>query len=964
MSNMTQNPYPGLKAFSPEMSKYFFGRDRQIYQLLRALRKQRFTAVLGSSGSGKSSLVMAGLIPVLNNPDYVKSERHWQHVIVRPEGDPVGNLAVGLNQTVLKNLPEKQRNYTESNLRLDINGIAKTLKHAKFNDNLLIVIDQFEELFTHKARTDEEREEVLLFNQLLLQASRQEELHIYFVITMRSEYLGRCMELPGLVELVNKSQFLLPVMTRDDYREAIEKPAELLGVKIDPFFVSTMLNDIEDREDQLPLLQHALRRSWSERSEENVKINRWGLESYTSIGTLRKALNVHAEDVFNNLPSTQHKLMANILFRRVTKQSGEGDGVRQPRKFGELVLSAMGRDERALTEEEATKIMGEVVMQFASPECAMLREPAADKMIGELPGPDAVVYINHESLIRKWRRLKQYWIREEAAEILFYRQLHKAWKPNVDPSNGKAVGKRKLLDGTFLESAVEWKENALLNKHWVADFSSEWDDILAFVQESERRRRRIFLTRRIIYAGMGVTLLCFLVLTIIARSNAAQSEAKAIELVNEANMALEVAQAAEEQAQYAEQKALMEKAQADSLLDVAQMTADSANNERDRIEELARESIEELRRDLRGSIARAEDEEERAKQLQLIAEDAKLNARKAEEDAEQEKRAAEVAEQAALELLEQTKRLRTVTEMAKYVFEENPGAGTNLNVMMVAALDLHMDTNAIVQYVLEESFMESFYDPLSSQKRYVIDPKGTRIITFEGNRVQLVDLLSEDSFAINDLPNISGVSMQGGDGVWSISANEQVVVYHSRNLSGEESIVLVSLNKAQYDWDYKTIDLEFEIKNMQELQQFTHFAETQNECYVVVQTGQYQMTVHQLNSGKEDTYNYELDGPGAFYIDQETLYFVKDGRLMEINVVLQEVNQTRKLGKNEITAIIDGFRYKGVGDSDYATNFNKEVVVPAEMVLKLLKELPFFQDYRAYSKLTEDQIRQKFDIVY
>lgn len=520
------NPYPGLRSFGPELADFFFGRERQIYQLLRILRKQRFIAVLGSSGSGKSSLVMAGLLPVLNNPDYVKSEKPWSYTIVQPENDPIGNLANSLNRDVLSGMDDEQREYTNSTLRLDINGIATTLKQAKFSGNLLIVIDQFEELFTHKEGVGSDREEVLMFNQLLLQAARQDEVQIYFVITMRSEYIGRCMELPGLVDLINKSQFLLPVMTRDDYREVIHNPAEKLNVSMNPFFVSSVLNDIEDREDQLPLLQHVLRRSWHLRTDEQKEAQDWPIDTYKGIGRLGAALNLHAQSLFDELPSEKHKNCCEIMFRRITRQTGKEDGVRVPKTFGHIA-SCVHLSPHSMIDsiEEARIILGEVFMTYANRDAGMLRMPDETRLKDGMPTDDAVVYIMHESLIRKWELLRTEWLPKETEKVTFYRQMEEAYEDFQE-------GKGTRLDGTLLGTAIAWKNTTFLNEAWVEAFSDNWNEVIAFIKESERRRRVAFLIRRGINIGMGVAIITLLGFTIWAYVAADDAKAEADRLAN------------------------------------------------------------------------------------------------------------------------------------------------------------------------------------------------------------------------------------------------------------------------------------------------------------------------------------------------------------------------------------------------------------------------------------------------
>lgn len=204
-----QNPFPGLRAFEEHEDVLFFGREKQVDELLKKLRTTRFLAVIGSSGSGKSSLVKSGLIPALHSGFMSGAGSLWRICSFRPGNDPIYNMAVGLAKPgVLNNSEEAEDAETiaainESVLRRSSNGLVAAYKQSGIDakNNLLILVDQFEELFRfsryEKDNKDGKRDSVAFIN-LLLKATEQREVPVYVVFTMRSDFLGDCTEFRGL----------------------------------------------------------------------------------------------------------------------------------------------------------------------------------------------------------------------------------------------------------------------------------------------------------------------------------------------------------------------------------------------------------------------------------------------------------------------------------------------------------------------------------------------------------------------------------------------------------------------------------------------------------------------------------------------------------------------------------------------------------------------------------------------
>src|SRR5215213_5655391 len=255
------NPFPGLRPFEFDESHLFFGRDGQSEELLRKLGSTRFVAVVGTSGSGKSSLVRAGLLPDLFGGFISSAGSNWRVAVMRPSNDPLGNLSQALASTDVLGSPEGnpqlQATIIEATLRRGSLGLVEVVRQNRMprNENLLVLVDQFEELFRFERVTRDQQYHYAAasFVKLLLEAARQSEFAIYVVLTMRSDFLGDCSLFWGLPEAVNQGQYLIPRLTRDQRAQAITGPIAVCGGSVTQRLVNRLLNDMGDDFDQLPI---------------------------------------------------------------------------------------------------------------------------------------------------------------------------------------------------------------------------------------------------------------------------------------------------------------------------------------------------------------------------------------------------------------------------------------------------------------------------------------------------------------------------------------------------------------------------------------------------------------------------------------------------------------------------------------------------------------------------------------
>ncbi|HEY5751312.1 MAG TPA: High-affnity carbon uptake protein Hat/HatR, partial [Chryseolinea sp.] len=311
----TANPFPGLRPFKIDESHLFFGREGQSDEVLLKLSKNRFVGVIGPSGSGKSSFIYCGVMPILYGGFLTDASPNWEVVVTRPGAGPIDNLA----ESLLKNNPEYLASDTEEKkikrtifstlLRSSSLGLVEAIEQTRkdVDVNYLVLVDQFEELFRFKEGHDVNSvNETLAFVNLLMEAVDYPDAPIYVAITMRSDFIGDCAQFPDLTRKINDSHYLIPQLTREQKRNAIEGPVAVGGARIAPRLVQQLLNDLGDNPDQLPILQHALMRTWSYWSayrdfeEEHVD-----LKHYEAIGTMTEALSQHANEAYDELSEEQ-----------------------------------------------------------------------------------------------------------------------------------------------------------------------------------------------------------------------------------------------------------------------------------------------------------------------------------------------------------------------------------------------------------------------------------------------------------------------------------------------------------------------------------------------------------------------------------------------------------------------------------------------------------------------------------
>ena len=476
-----QNPYPGLRPFRVDERHLFFGREQQVDRMVEKLAARRFLAVVGGSGSGKSSLVNCGLRPALHRGNMAAAGSHWRMAQMRPGSDPIGALARALAEPgVLFDQALRGAVSTaalvEGTLRLGGLGLVDIVEQADLpaGTQLLVVADQFEELFRFRslvrgAQADGygAAEDAVAFVRLLLEAVAQSAVTIHVLLTMRSDFLGDCAQFSGLPEAINESQFLVPRLTRREIRAAITGPAAVRGVLLSPVLVTRLLNDVGDHPDQLSILQHALNRTWHQWEQQTCSQGDLQVLHYTDAGTMTGALDRHADEAFAEINTAEGQGLCAQVFKALTDTGTDARGTRRPTRLDTLG-QITGASEAALVA---------VIDVFRKPSRSFLMPPQSEPLTSQ-----SAIDISHESLMRVWQRLKR-WANDEAQSARAYRRLR-------DAAAEFDKGDAGLWADPQLRLALQWRDRNQPTDRWSQLYGGGFASAMAFLDQSRAKQHQ------------------------------------------------------------------------------------------------------------------------------------------------------------------------------------------------------------------------------------------------------------------------------------------------------------------------------------------------------------------------------------------------------------------------------------------------------------------------------------------
>ena len=424
-------PYPGLKYFTEEDAGHFFGREMLAARIANRLSQAPFLAIIGASGSGKSSLLRAGVLPALRSGERLADgsfppadSPHWDLRLFVPGARPLEALAACL-------LPQAESVSAQLSLQRDLaqepRALALTTRRLLAQSSkkrLLLVIDQFEEIFT-QCRQPEERQS--LIENLLAATDPAEPQPVSILVSLRADFYAQLAGHDRLRERISQNQEFIGAMNREEKTRAILLPAQRGNWKLQEGLVEVLLDDLGDEPGALPLLSHALLETWKRRRGRVLT-----LSGYTESGGIHGAIAQTAESVFLQRLTPEQQTVARMIFIRLTSLSENAEDTRRRITFTELL----------------TRSTDELLIQMV---LNILAEARLITIAGSENEP--TVEVAHEALIREWPTLRQ-WLSQDHAGLLLHRQLTEdasAWlKLQRDPGS--------LYRGLQLQQVQEWAE--------------------------------------------------------------------------------------------------------------------------------------------------------------------------------------------------------------------------------------------------------------------------------------------------------------------------------------------------------------------------------------------------------------------------------------------------------------------------------------------------------------------------
>lgn len=496
-----RSPYVGLEAFQEEDAGRFFGREKLVAELVESLRKGYFTLVAGPSGSGKSSLVRAGLLPALKNGALPGSER-WLYGSLKPGRAPLealGRAVASLTGNLAPVEDLRTRGLTEP-------GVLQEWLEVALGDQekrrVLLFVDQFEEIFTQLSQQEEPMRAA--FIAALTQAAKPKG-RIIILLTMRSDFISNCAAYPALNTLLNQGFLQVGAMQPEELVSAIARPALEVGLRIDPDLVTQVIHDMRDEPGALPLMQFAMQDLFDSQAAKGGVIA-LTLADYLARGGLQRALERYADAAFGQL-STGEQDLARGIFKGLVQPGRGTQDTRRTALFEELIPPG-----HQLREVE------EVLYKLAN--ARLITTEDRD----DLPGDDRTATLAHERLLEAWPWLRRL-VEENRESITQANQIAE------DAQNWERSQRDEsyLYTGARLAFAKEGLENGRLT---LGGTVLEFVQAAIQRQEAERQARRQRNQRTII--GLAAAVVVFAVLAVIsltfwrqAQNNAHRAEEQA-----------------------------------------------------------------------------------------------------------------------------------------------------------------------------------------------------------------------------------------------------------------------------------------------------------------------------------------------------------------------------------------------------------------------------------------------------
>ncbi|MFS0519599.1 pentapeptide repeat-containing protein [Nostoc sp. UIC 10607] len=437
-------PYRGLQYFDckEEDAQYFFGREALTDKLLEKVRSSNFLAILGASGSGKSSVVRAGLLYQIQLGQRLSGSDNWPIKIFRPGEYPIQSLALTFLDSGLSAIDRASQLATAEEL-LAKGGVGlRQLINATGTERIVLVADQFEEVFT-LCQDVKERQR---FFECLLSALPHTNNKLCLVLTMRADFFGKCAEqqYSGLAQRIQEHLVTVTPMEREELERAITAPAKKVGLQVQSELVQQIIADVEGSPGSLPLLQYTLTELWQQRTGETLT-----REAYFDLGGVSKTLQKRATKVYESLSLEEQQATKHIFLELTHFGEGTEDTRRQVYK------------KKLITDKYSEDIINRVI-QCLTNEKLIVSSILNDKE-SELNKIE-VIDVIHETLIRNWEKLR-IWINDNKKDIIEKRKIEAALE--IDEKVREKAESIRLVQA-LLNRSVLWQESGMTDEYLLA----------------------------------------------------------------------------------------------------------------------------------------------------------------------------------------------------------------------------------------------------------------------------------------------------------------------------------------------------------------------------------------------------------------------------------------------------------------------------------------------------------------
>ena len=456
-------PFKGLASFEPVDADYFFGRERLVAELVARLVGAGFLGIVGPSGSGKSSVLRAGLLPALAS-GVLPGSGGWRRLLMRPGERPLDELR-----------------------RVLVSGakdpLAEALDALPSGGRLLLAVDQLEELFT-ACRSDVER---AAFADALARAAADPDRRAVVVVALRADFYGRFAAYLGLAKLLGANQVLVGPMQASELRRAVELPAGRVGLRVEPELSDALIADVEGEPGALPLLSTALLELWQKRQD-----NALTLAAYRESGGVHGAVARLAEGTYARIADERKPIARALMLRLV----GEGEGEAPVRRRAPLAELDLERD----------RWVADVLALLADSRLVTVGEGSVE--------------VAHEALLREWPRLRG-WIEEDAEGRRLRGHITRA----ATEWDSAGRDQSELYRGARLAAALDWStDHAFELNELEREFVTESRETS---EEETRRVRRTNRRLRGLLGGVAVLLAAAVaggIFAVIQRGEAREAE--------------------------------------------------------------------------------------------------------------------------------------------------------------------------------------------------------------------------------------------------------------------------------------------------------------------------------------------------------------------------------------------------------------------------------------------------------